>query len=248
MRTPRQAGTGEAGPSVFGTTQWSVIVAARDERSDAALETLCRSYWPAIYRFIRREGYLVAEAQDLTQEFFARLLARDFLQHLRHREGRFRSFLLAFLEHFLSDERDRVRALKRGGGRPVISLDEFTEEERRRIEPVDAGTPERQFECRWVLALLERAIQRLRDEYVAKGQGALFEAVKDLRPGERGSMGYAELARLLGGTEASIKTAVHRLRRRHHEILREEVARTVGHPSEVDAEIRHLLRVLDGSG
>lgn len=236
----------ESGPRVFATTHWSVVMAARDEGSDSALETLCRTYWPPIYAFIRRQGHPMAEAEDLTQEFFARLLERDFLQHLRHREGRFRSFLLTFLKHFLNDERDRARAAKRGGGRVPVSFDGLDAEERRQIEPAESGTPEWEYECRWVRAVLEQAIRRLGDEYRAKGQEAVFEAVKDLQPGERGQRSYAELAEDLGLTETALKTAVHRLRKRHHEILREEVARTVGHPGEVDAEIRHLLAILGG--
>jgi RNA polymerase sigma-70 factor (ECF subfamily) len=244
--------SGKSGPEPagwFATTHWSVVLRARDGESDQAREALgrlCRTYWPPLYAFIRREGHGVEDAQDLTQEFFARLVEKDWLNHLQHQRGRFRSFLLTFLKHFLSDERDRARAQKRGGGKPMISLDQFEGEEREGLGPVDTLTADQVFERRYARAVLRQALNRLREEYTATGQTELFDRLKDLEPGERGATNYAELGARWGMTEAAIKSAVHRLRRRHRELLREEIAQTVGDPAELQDEIRHLLNVLGG--
>jgi len=231
----------------FVTTHWSVVLAAKNGDSpnaSAAMERLCRAYWRPIYAFIRRDGYRVEDAQDLTQEFLARLLAKDYLDHLHHQRGKFRSFLLTLVKHFLSDYRDRVRALKRGGDRTFVSLDQALEEERAAVGPVDGLTADQIFERRWAATLLAQAAERLRQEYAGEGRAALFEQLKDLQPGERGNQTYAELGVQLGMSEAAIKSAMHRLRRRHQVILREEIANTVAGPEEVDEEIRHLLAVL----
>lgn len=241
--TPKASGSGY---QVFVTTHWSVVMAARDGRSDAALEALCQAYWPPIYRFLRCQGNAPAEAQDLTQEFFAQLLERDHLQHLHHRNGRFRSFLLVFLKHFLADKLKHDRALKRGGGYSVVSLDAFEQEERQRLEPSHGWTPELAFERRWADAVLARAAVRLEGEYNERDQTVLFDALKNLRLGEHGPEGYAALASRLGTTESAIKSAALRMRRRHQELLREEILQTVGHAKDVDDEIRHLLNVLSG--
>ena len=232
---------------VFATTHWSVVLAAKRSDGllgDAALERLCRTYWPPLYAYIRREGYSAEDAQDLTQEFFAHLLARDYLQHLRHQEGKFRSFLLTFLKHFLADERDRAGAQKRGGGKNFISLDDTSAEERHLDEPANALSPDLLFERRWAQAVMERASGRLREEYEAGGKAALFEELKDLQPGEHGAASYAEIGARLGLATGTIGSAVHRLRKRHREILREEIAQTVARPEEIDEEIRNLLAVV----
>lgn len=224
-----------------------MVLAAKDAyspRSQEAMERLCRAYWQPLYAFIRREGHGPAQAQDLTQEFFARLLSKDYLQHLRHREGRFRSFLLTFLKHFLADERDRACAKKRGGGNQLISLDELTTEERSWIEPREELTPDQIFERRWAQAVIDRALARLRAEYTQQGRGELFEQLKDIQPGEHGAVSYADIASRLNVAEGTIKSAVHRLRKRHREILREEIAQTVSSSEEVEEEIRNLLAVL----
>lgn len=208
------------------------------------MEKLCRAYWPPLYAFIRREGYAVAEAQDLTQDFFSRLLSKDYLQHLRHREGKFRSFLLTLLKHFLSDERDRAGAQKRGGDRPFLSLDEMTAEERHLVEPRNELSPDQIFERRWAQTVFVRGLHRLREEYAADGRADLFHELKDLQPGQHGERSYAEIAAKLGLAEGTIKSAIHRLRKRHREILREEIAQTVAAPEEVDGEIRNLLVIL----
>lgn len=236
-------------PTAFATTHWSVVLAARlpdSSNAAAALETLCRTYWRPLYAYIRREGYGVPDAQDLTQGFFAQLLEKDYLSHLHDQRGKFRSFLLTFLKHFLSDERDKAGAQKRGGGKRVVSLDDTSIEERFLIEPAMARelSPDQAFERRWAETVLEQAANRLGAEYAASGKAALFNALKDFQPGEHGSVSYKDVGTRLEMTESAIKSAVHRLRQRHREILREEIARTVSRPEEIDAEIRHLLAVL----
>lgn len=232
---------------VFATTHWSVVLAAKaggSLQSDEAMEKLCRAYWPPLYAYIRREGHGATEAQDLTQEFFARLLAKDYLQHLRHQEGKFRSFLLTFLKHFLSDERDKAGAQKRGGGRTFVSLDETSAEDRYLDASSNGLSPEQIYDRRWAQTVMERALNRLREEYAADGKAALFDELKDIQPGEHGESSYAEIGARLGLAKGTIASAVHRLRKRHREILREEIAHTVTRPEEIDEEIRNLLAVL----
>ena len=213
-------------------------------QAGSAMEKLCRSYWPPIYSFIRREGYDATEAQDLTQSFFAQLLSKDYLGHLRHQRGKFRSFLLTFVKHFLSSERTKARAQKRGAGKVFISLDGCSAEERRLAEVVPDMNAEQVFDRRWAETILNTSLDRLRDEYVAKGNGPLFEKLKEIQPGERGELSYAELGALMGMSEEAIKSAVRRMRRRHGEILREEIAHTVARREDIEAEIRYLLAVL----
>jgi RNA polymerase sigma-70 factor (ECF subfamily) len=229
----------------FTATHWSVVLAAaRKETPQAAesLEQLCRTYWPALYAYIRREGYGAAEAEDLTQDFFAHLLRHDFLARVNQPQGKFRSFLLTWLKHFLADARDKAQAQKRGGGL-LLSLEAFADEERARCEPVDGLTPDQVFDRCWAETLLARAQARLRDEYVARGRRELFELISDLEPGTHGEIGYAAIGQRLGLSAGGVKTAVHRLRRRYREILREEVAQTVSRPEEMEEEVRHLLTV-----
>jgi RNA polymerase sigma-70 factor (ECF subfamily) len=231
----------------FQTTHWSVVLAAKDKNSPQAteaLEQLSRRYWPPLYSYIRREGHGRTEAQDLTQEFFAQLLAKDFLQHLYHREGKFRSFLLTFLKHFLSDERDKARAQKRGGGKTFVSLDETEAEERYLSAPLNGLSPDQIFDRRWAETIMDRALTRLREEFVAGGKTALFDQLKDIQPGKHGESSYAEIGERLGLARGTIASAVHRMRKRHREILREEIAQTVARPEEIDEEIRNLLTVL----
>jgi RNA polymerase sigma-70 factor (ECF subfamily) len=231
----------------FVTTHWSVVLDAKGEdsvRASEALEKLCCIYWRPVYAFIRRNGYNNADAQDLTQEFFSRLLSKDYLRHLRDQRGKFRSFLLTFVKHFLSDERERASAQKRGGGRALLSLDDTDGEDLYVAETANQVGPDQLFERRWALTVLDQALRRLSEEYVAAGKGILFEKLKDVQPGEHGRVSYAQLGTDLGMTEIAIKSAVHRLRRRHREILREEIAHTVTRPEEVDDEIRHLIALV----
>lgn len=233
--------------SWFETTHWSVVFLAKDAEAPGAaeaLETLCQSYWPPIFTFLRRSGYGIADAEDLTQMFFARMLERGHLARLRHREGRFRSFLLTFLKHFVLEERSRAAAQKRGGDRTFVSLDAFTEEERRAWEPAETLTPEKAFDRRWAELILERAVTRLGDEYRANGRSALFEALKNVHLGHKSIEGYAALGASLGLSEAAVKSAVQRLRLRHRELLREEIAQTVAGRETFQEEIRHFMDVL----
>src|SRR5687767_8777884 len=176
-------------PRWFAATHWSVVLAAKNgESPDAtqAMEKLCRAYWPPLYAYIRRDGHNATEAEDLTQEFFSRLLARDYLQHLSHQEGKFRSFLLAYLKNFLSEQRRKFGAQKRGGGCVFVSLDEPAGEDGYLVEPVDELTPDQVFERRWAQTVLQTALDRLREEYVARGQAALFERLQNYQPREPG--------------------------------------------------------------
>jgi len=235
----------EAG-GVFATTHWSVVLAAKagsSPRADDAMEKLCRTYWPPLYAYIRRQGHDATEAQDLTQEFFARLLAKDYLHHLQHQEGKFRSFLLTFVQHFLSDERDKAGAQKRGGGKLQISLDAYEAEEREVLTPVDGLTAEQIYERRWARAVMDVAATRLEEEYRVRGKAALFAQLKDLQPGEHGEKRYADIALLLGLTEQAVKNAAHTFRRRYAGLIREEIGQTVADPGEIEDELRYLIEL-----
>ncbi len=233
--------------AVFATTHWSMVLCAGEESSpvsEEALARLCQTYWYPLYAYVRRQGYGPHEAQDLTQEFFTRLLARNYLKSLDRQKGRFRSFLLAAMEHFLAKEWRDARRLKRGGGRPILSLEEQDVESRYLIEPAEEMTAERIFERRWAYTVLEQAIQRLREEFAAVGKGALFEALQGFLSGEKTA--YAELGPRLDMTGGAIKVAVHRMRQRYGELLRAEIAQTVSSPDEVDEEVRYLIAVISG--
>lgn len=235
------------GPAQFGQTQWSVVLAAAGKKdvalAEQSLEKLCRVYWLPLYTYIRRQGENSHDAQDLTQEFFARLLQKDFLCSVDQSKGRFRSFLLASLKHFLSHQRVRARAQKRGGGRTPLSLDFSDAETSIGFQPADEQTPERAFEKRWALTLLEQALARLRKEYTDHGKHEIFELLKTTLTEGRG-VAYAELSARLGISEASVKMAVHRLRQRYRAVLRAEIAETVSHESEVEDELRQVFRAL----
>jgi RNA polymerase sigma-70 factor (ECF subfamily) len=212
--------------------------------AEQSLEQLCRVYWLPLYTFIRRQGESPHDAQDLTQEFFARLLEKDFLGSVDQSKGRFRSFLLASLKHFLSNQRDRARAQKRGGGQNHLPLDFSDAESRVGFQPADEQTPEKAFEKRWALTLLDQTLGRLRREYSERGKEALFEQLKTTLTEGRGGVGYADLSVKLGLSEAAVKMAVLRLRQRYREVLRLEIAETVAEETEVDAELREVFRAL----
>jgi len=234
------------GSGLFTTTHWSVVLAAGQAdtpQAREALETLCRTYWYPLYAYVRREGHGAADAQDLAQEFLARLLAKNDLGQVAPQKGKFRSFLLAALRHFLSDQRDRARAAKRGGGAEVLSLDAQEAEERYRLEPVDRMDAEKIFERRWAMTLLERALTRLRDESLVAGKVEWFERLRDFVAGDS-EASCREAAVQLGQTESAVKSAVHRLRQRYRDLVREEIAQTVADPAEIEAEIRYLITVL----
>jgi RNA polymerase sigma-70 factor (ECF subfamily) len=228
----------------FATTQWKVVLQARDgteSQARLALESLCQAYWFPLYAYVRRRGHDADEARDLTQAFFADLLSRHFLDVIDQSKGRFRSFLLASLDHFLSHEREKARALKKGGGRLPISLDTADAELRYRPEPADLVTPDLVFERRWGLTVMERTMERLRAE--CDDQADRFDQLKPCLTGDNPDR-YAEIAAALGTTPTAVKAAVHRLRQRYGRLLREEIADTVTSPAEVDDELRHLLGVL----
>jgi RNA polymerase sigma-70 factor (ECF subfamily) len=229
---------------MFATTRWSLIVAAQDgsqPEAGQALAELCRLYWYPLYGYIRSRGHSHEEAQDLTQEFFTRLLEKDGLASVDQNKGRFRSFLLAACQHFLANERDREQAQKRGGGRQTVSIDFRDADGRYVCEPAHGETPERLFERRWALALLERVLGRLRGEYEAAGRSRLFEYLKGRLTGDPGNVPHARTAAELGLTEGTVKVAVHRMRQRYRDLLREEIAQTLDEPGRVEEEIRALL-------
>jgi DNA-directed RNA polymerase specialized sigma24 family protein len=195
---------------------------------------------------VRRQGHSPADAQDLTQEFFARLIGKQYLSRVQREGGRFRSFLLTALKRFLANEWDRVRAQKRGGGHTAISIDSSDAETRYRLEPAHELTPEAIYERQWAQTLLSQVLGRLREEYVTSGKGELFEQIQSSLSQPRGSVPYVTIATQLGTTEAAIKMVVQRLRARYRELLREEIAQTVATPSEVEDEIRHLFATFSG--
>jgi RNA polymerase sigma factor (sigma-70 family) len=236
-----------AGGSPFMTTHWSLVLAAagtEDTHSREALAKLCQVYWYPLYAFVRRQGHGPHDAQDLTQEFFMRLLEKDYLGDVDRSKGKFRSFLLAALKHFLSKEWARAKTLKRGGGHTLVPLDALSAEDRYRREPEDNATPERLFERRWALTLLDHVLTRLSEEYDRTGRRAMFEQLQGCLTGDSDLLPYAELAARLGLTEGAVKVAVHRLRQRYRGVLRDEIAQTVADPAEIDDEIRQLFSAL----
>ncbi len=235
------------GSQVFPPTQWTVVLAAGETQSPeslAALERLCGSYWYPLYAFVRRSGYSPADAEDLTQEFFARLLEHNWVARADREKGRFRSFLLMAIKRFLAKEWDKAKALKRGGQIKFVELGLNTAETRYSQEPADPRTPEQVFEVNWALALLAQVLKRLREEYARDGKGGLFAALEPCLIGKREGQPYAALAIQTGMSEGAVKMAVSRLRARYREYLREEIAQTVASPAEVDEEVKHLFRVL----
>ena len=233
--------------SWFATTHWSVVLTARDGDAPEvrdALARLCELYWYPLYAYLRRRGFSPHDAEDLTQSFLAYLLGKDFLARISPEKGKFRSFLLASLNHFVSDQRDKEQRQKRGGNQRVLSLDAASAEARYRLEPVEEADPQRIFERRWAFAVVETALQRLESESVSAGKAALFAGLKSALIGDPGPSTYSELGQSLGLSEGAVKVAAHRLRRRFRELFRQEIAQTVSQPDEVEDEIRFLFRVL----
>jgi DNA-directed RNA polymerase specialized sigma24 family protein len=241
----------ERGRDRFATTHWSMVLAAggpRTRESAAALETLCQIYWYPLYAFVRRFGYDVAHAEDSVQAFFVHLLEQHSLGSARQDRGRFRSFLLGALKHFLANEYDRARAVKRGGGLPHSSLDVASAEGRYALEPRDEATAETVFERRWAATLVDRVHLRLRTTLVRSGKGALFEQLKDHITGVETEVPYRDVGVATGLSEGAVRVTVHRLRRRFRELLRDEIRETVSDPAEIDSEVEFLLRVLSRTG
>lgn len=233
--------------SVFATTHWSVVLAAghaSSPDSQASLERLCRAYWYPLYACIRRRGYSSQDAQDLTQGFFALLLAGNYLARADRERGRFRTFLLTAFNNFLHNEHDRVIALKRGGGRELVSWEQNVAEGRYAQEPATGLSPEQLFEKRWAATLLERVLERLRGEFDQTKPRELFDQLKAHLWGEDEAILYTQLAGHFAMTVSALKVTVHRLRRRYRELVREEIAQTVADPAEIDDEIQYLIRVM----
>jgi RNA polymerase sigma factor (sigma-70 family) len=242
-------GIGDANhrPAAFTTTHWSVVLEAQAESPEAqeALEKLCRTYWRPIFAFLRRQGLPRDEAEDITQGFFAQLLERRSFDAVRKEKGRLRSYLLGALKYFLADEQRRAMAIKRGKGQRLISLDELRADEGIEMEPADPVTAEMIYERRWALTVLERVLSRLKDEYRAGGNAALFDSLKELLPDEPGSPSQADTAARLGMTENAVRQAFYRFRQRYQALLREEIAHTVAMPGDIEDELRHLIAVVE---
>jgi RNA polymerase sigma factor (sigma-70 family) len=233
------------GSSQFPTTQWTLVVTAGDpnrKEARSALVSLCENYWYPLYAYLRRRGYSADQAQDLTQEFFVRVLEGRYLDRADPGKGRFRSFILTSLKFFVADEEDRQRARKRGGGM-VVPLEFSCGEERYLREPAHDETPERIFELRWARAILDRVMEKLRNEFVHLGHEEHFERLKVFLLGQS-DVPYTTLAREMNTSEGALKVAIHRLRKRYREIFRQEIADTVADPAEVESELRFLAAVL----
>ena len=250
MSPENHSSSAEMGSNIspqFTTTHWSVVLNAQEAGSaeaPEALDRLCRTYWYPLYAFVRRSGYDPESAKDLTQSFFERLIERNFLKDVDRAKGRFRSFLLTALRHFLANEWDHRHTVRRGGQYRFVALDESWIEVCEREDAGRTMTPERLYERRWALAVLETVKARLAVDFRAADKGRLFDALQVYLTGETGQAPYSEVAARLGLTVDAVKKAVERLRRRYGEVLREEIAQTVAHPVEVEDEIRHLRRVL----
>ncbi|MBS0264021.1 MAG: sigma-70 family RNA polymerase sigma factor [Planctomycetes bacterium] len=235
------------GSARFATTQWTVVLTAAGAGSTAAhaaLSQLCQRYWYPLYAYIRRSGHSTHAAEDLTQEYFTRLLQKQTLADVDREKGKFRSFLLASLKHFLANENDRAQTLKRGGHLQIVSLDADSADNRYRLEPTHSLTPDKLFERRWAMAVLEQVLARLSDEQVAAGKQTLFEHFKPFLTADRSELTYDQVAAKLAMTEGAVKVALHRLRKRYRELLRDEIGQTVSNPAEIDEELRYLQSCL----
>jgi RNA polymerase sigma factor (sigma-70 family) len=233
----------------YTTTHWSVVLAAGQEetpQATEALEQLCRTYWYPLYAYVRRHGHSPEDAQDLTQDFFAHLLARGFPRGASPERGKFRSFLLVSLRHLLLDQHRRADAAKRGGGQTVFSLDASRAEERFGGEPQHALTPEKLYERDWAMTLLDHAQSRLHEEYAAAGKGDFYERLKAFPLEGKSDRPFEQASAEFGMTTSALKSAVHRMRSRYRELVREEVAHTVADPSELQEEARYLIAVMSG--
>jgi RNA polymerase sigma factor (sigma-70 family) len=233
-----------AGACQFATTHWTIVLSANSDsvKGREALECLCRTYWIPLYSYVRRSGYPPHDAQDLVQAFFLRIIEQSLIEKADPVRGHFRSFLLASLKNFLRDERDKACAQKRGGGQAILSLDEQSDAEiSHQREPQNAATIEERFERQWAMAVLDQTLARLEGEYRVLGKGSLFEGLQPALLGESGAVTFAKVGERLGMTEGATKVAAHRMRRRYRELMREEIARTVASPKEIDAEINQLL-------
>lgn len=245
--TPEHPASSGGRAGAFTTTHWSVVLAAgeADEaRAGQALARLCAGYWYPLYAYVRRQGHGPEDAQDITQDFFARFIGKGYVRRADPARGRFRTFLLTSLKHFLINEWQKGQAARRGGGVRALSWDQFDAEDRYRLEPLDGLTPEKIFERRWAATLLETVMAGLREEFRAEGRGEWFEAIKFCLDGVTATESNEQIAARLGTTEGALRVAMTRLRARYRARLREEVARLVATPAEVDDELRHLAGTL----
>jgi RNA polymerase sigma-70 factor (ECF subfamily) len=246
MNEPEHSESVFATPSQFNTTHWSVVLLAgkaQSALSSAALEKLCRTYWHPLYAFARRKGYTEEDAKDLTQQFFACLLERNDFESVDPHKGKFRTFLLTSFTHFLCNENDRARTAKRGGGQVIFSLDAMRSDQFEDFQAQGELTPDRFFDLRWALTVMEQALSRLRTE-MAAGKAEQFEAFKKFLTEEPGEGEYASVAQRLGVAAPTVAVSVHRLRNRYRELVQAEVAQTVRSPLELEEEMRHLCDVL----
>ena len=229
---------------IFATTHWTVVLAAgkrHTPQSDAALEELCRTYWFPLYAYVRRRGYSKEDAEDLVQAFFARFLEKNYLAGLSAERGRFRAFLLAALKHFLANEWDKSQAQKRGGGAAHLSLDWQTADTKFQVAATNEPSPDKAFDREWALALLAKVIERLQQECAADGKAKLFEQLKIFLTAGKGALSHTDAAKKLGMDETAVRVAVHRLRKRYRQLLRDEISQTLADESQVDEEMRALF-------
>jgi RNA polymerase sigma factor (sigma-70 family) len=244
MEMTTDAPSSSAPGDVFATTHWTVVLAAgrrHTPQSDRALEELCRSYWFPLYAYVRRRGHAKADAEDLVQAFFARFLAKNYLEGLSAERGRFRAFLLASLKHFLANEWDKSQRQKRGGGVTHLSLDWQTADSKFQVAATNEPSPDQAFDREWALALLAKVIERMQAECEADGKAKLFEQLKVFLAAGKGETAQSEVAKTLGMEEGAVRVAVHRLRKRYRQLLRDEIANTLSDPAMVDEEMRALF-------
>jgi RNA polymerase sigma-70 factor (ECF subfamily) len=237
--------TASLGSPQFTTTHWSEVLAA-GQGADEALERLCRAYWYPLYAYARRQGHGPEDGQDLTQQFFASFLEKQYFRLADPERGRFRCFLLASFKHFLANEYNRARTLKRGGAHSFLYWDAANTEERYRLESATQASPDRVFDHAWALALLEKVMKELRQEYARAGKGRIFDALQIFLSGEKSETTYKAIGTPLQMGESAVKMAVSRLRQRYGELLRAEIAHTVTSPERVEEELRHLINALSG--
>ena len=245
MTSERLTPSTPAPGDIFATTHWTVVVAAgrrSTPQSDRAREELCRTYWYPLYAYVRRQGHSKEDAEDLTQGFFAAFLKRNYLEDVRSEKGRFRAFLLAVLKHYLANEYDRAGRQKRGGGVAPLSLDWQDADTRYQIDPADRFSPDKLYDRAWATTLLEQVIARLRAECAAEGKGKVFEQLKPFLTMGKSDIPYAQAAASLGLNEGAARVAVHRLRKRYRELLREEIAQTLTEPADIEEELRALFQ------
>jgi RNA polymerase sigma factor (sigma-70 family) len=229
---------------IFATTHWTVVLAAgkrHTPQSDGALEELCRTYWFPLYAYVRRRGHTKEDAEDFVQEFFARFLEKNYLAGLSAERGRFRAFLLAVLKHFLANEWDKSQAQKRGGGAAHLSLDWQTADTKFQVAATNEPSPDKAFDREWALALLAKVIERLQQECAADGKAKLFEQLKIFLTAGKGALSHTDAAKKLGMDETAVRVAVHRLRKRYRQLLRDEISQTLADESQVDEEMRALF-------